>query len=153
MVKLLVASGSEIVLVMKAGLLHAQEEKVESEDIDEGYPQPDEGYTQPDGEEPTNGIAAEESYDSIDCVGGSRSNSLDRIRQPSISAESDSDISSPDVVPMVPRKNLQRTASNPLLDVSSGGNNGVVGGAVGGARRLSDNLEETDGGHRHWRNS
>ena len=145
MVKLLVASGTEIVLVMKAGLLHAQEEKVESEEIDEGYPQPDEGYTQPD-EEPTNGIAAEESCDSINCLAGSSSNSLDQIRQPSISAESDSDISSPDVVPRS-RNNLQRTASNPLLD-----GNGV-GGAVGGARRLSDNLEETDGGHRHWRNS
>ena len=152
MVKLLVASGSEIVLIMKAGLLHAQEEKVDSEEIDEGYPQPDEGYTQPDegytqpDEEPTNGIEAEESCDSIDCLAGSSSNSLDRIRQPSMSAESDSDISSPDVVPML-RKNLQRTASNPLLD-----GNGV-GGAVGGARRLSDNLEETDGGHHPWRNS
>ena len=145
MVTLLVASGSEIVLIMKAGLLHAQEEKADSEEIDEGYPQPDEGYTQPD-EEPTNGIAAEESCDSIDCLAGSSSNSLDRIRQPSMSAESDSDISSPDVVPML-RKDLQRTASNPLLD-----GNGV-GGAVGGARRLSDNMEETDGGPHHWRNS
>ncbi|CAI8005502.1 Connector enhancer of kinase suppressor of ras 1 [Geodia barretti] len=143
-VTLLVASGSEIVLIMKAGLLHAQEEKADSEEIDEGYPQPDEGYTQPD-EEPTNGIAAEESCDSIDCLAGSSSNSLDRIRQPSMSAESDSDISSPDVVPML-RKDLQRTASNPLLD-----GNGV-GGAVGGARRLSDNMEETDGGPHHWRN-
>ena len=135
MVKLLVASGQDVVLVMKAGLLHSQEEKVDSEEIDEGFPQPD--------EESTNGIAGEESCDSIDCLAGSSNNSLDRIRQPSVSAESDSDVSSPDVVP-VARMSLHRTASNPLLD---------GGGAGGGARRLSDHLEETDGANCYWRNS
>ena len=132
MVRLLKGSGPDIVMVMKAGLLHLQEEKLESEDADEGV-----CHTQ--AAESTNGIAADESCDSLSCLADSNEASLERIPCASPSAESDSDISSPDIIPAT-RLNLQRTASNPLLDGKSP--------PVGGARRLSDNLdlEETDGG-------
>ena len=138
-VNLLKTSGTEIVMVMKAGLLHTHEEKIEAEEINNGIGRDTHI-------ESTNGIAADESCDSLDCLPGSSDNSLDIVRRVSISAESDSDVvSSPDVVvPM--RKNLHRTASNPLLD-------GKGGGAMGGARRLSDSLDfdESDGGIDHGR--
>ena len=128
-------------MVMKAGLLHTHEDIIEAEEID------NEITDTPHEEESTNGIAeGAGSCDSLDCVAGSSSNSLDRIRRVSMSAESDSDVvSSPDVVG-AGCKNLQRAASNPLLD-------GKGGGAMGGARRLSDGLdfEEVDGGVNHGR--
>lgn len=133
-VQLLIASGSDIVMVMKAGVLHAQEEKQESEGSDSLF--------RDSQVESTNGIATEESCDSLDCLADSSSTSLERIQRASLSPGSDSDISSPDFRPTA-RKNLQRTASNPLLDTERS-----KVSAMGGARRLSDSskLEETDGG-------
>ena len=133
MVQLLKASGSEIILVMKAGVLHAQEERLESED---------DGELHDSLVESTNGIAAEESCDSLDCLADSSSTSLERIQRASLSPGSDSDISSPGFKPTA-RMNIQRTASNPLLDKERS-----KVSVVGGVRRLSDNLEldETDGG-------
>lgn len=132
--QLLKASGSDVIMVMKAGVLHAQEEKQESEESDSVFRNSQ--------VESTNGIATEESCDSIDCLADSSSTSLERIQRASLSPGSDSDISSPDFRPN-PRNNLQRTASNPLLDAER-----PKGTGVGGARRLSDGskleLEETD---------
>ena len=128
-VELLKASGSEIVMVVKAGLLHAQEEELGREE------EIDEGLYNARAVEATNGIAAEVSCDSLDrlAVGN------DRAQQAGVSTESDSDLSSPDSI-LKARVSIHRTASNPLLDGKTSG--------VGVARRLSDSLdlEETDGG-------
>ena len=134
-VQLLKASGSDVIMVMKAGVLHAQEEKLELEESDSVFLNSQ--------VESTNGIATEESCDSLNCLADSSSTSLERIQRASMSPGSESDVSSPDFRPTL-RNNLQRTASNPLLDVERSNSNGV-----GGARRLSDGskleLEGTDG--------
>ena len=134
MVKLLKASGSEVVMVMKAGVLHSEEEKRDLEDVD--------SRLRNSQVESTNGTVAEESCDSLDCLADSSNTSLERIQAACLSTGSDSDVSSPGFIP-ARHTNLQRTSSNPLLD----GERSKVSG-MGVARRLSDGpeLEETDGG-------
>lgn len=137
--QLLKACGSDVIMVMKAGVLHAQEEKQESEESDSVFRNSQ--------VESTNGIPTEESCDSLNCLADSSSTSLERMQRASLSPGSDSDISSPDIRP-TGRNSLQRTASNPLLDGERS-----KGSGVGGARRLSDGskleLEETDSGEFH----
>ena len=134
MVKLLKASGSEVVMVMKAGVLHLDEERQGLEEDNDGLRNSQ--------VESTNGIVADESCDSLDCLADSSHTSLERMQQACLSTGSDSDVSSPGFIP-TRRLNLQRTSSNPLLD----GERSKVAG-MGMARRLSDGqeLDETDGG-------
>ena len=138
--KLLKASGHEIVMVLKAGLSHAreEEEQEEAEGVSRSYDAR---------EQSTNGVAGEESCDSLEGITEDRI--LERLQRPSLSPGSDSDVSSPGSTPPTQQdkhKNLKRTASNPILEKKVG---------VGGKKRLSDSseLEETDGKqgrHQRW---
>ena len=137
MVQLLKASGHNIVMVMKAGLLHTQQEKQELECIDG-----ENGFRNSQTQSTNEITADEESCDSLDCLADSSTTSLERLQRASLSPGSDSDISSPGSIPDA-HKNLQRALSNPLID---GERSKSTAGAVGGVRRLSDSaeLEETD---------